>query len=237
MIDKNLFKNLSCSYKNAYPFPYTVIDNFLPEYILKRVLEEIKVHDVWFHNQMNWIEPYEVNKFYTPNQDTDIELLKKQIPYTSLVIDYLNTPEFLNHLKELTGHENLYCDNMLLGGGVHKIKRGGRLAIHTDYNRHPITQHKRKLNLLLYLNEGWEDEYNGELELWDKDMSREVVKVKPIFNRVVIFDVEDAPHGHPIPLNTPDDVSRYSLALYYFIEEIPENPRSVVFYNDKYTVK
>ena len=137
------------------------------------------------------------------------------------MIDYLNTPEFLNHLKELTGHENLYCDNMLLGGGVHKIKRGGRLAIHTDYNRHPITQHKRKLNLLLYLNEGWEDEYNGELELWDKDMSREVVKVKPIFNRVVIFDVEDAPHGHPIPLNTPDDVSRYSLALYYFIEEIP----------------
>ena len=110
---------------------------------------------------------------------------------------------------------------MLLGGGVHKIKRGGRLAIHTDYNRHPITQHKRKLNILLYLNEGWEDEYNGELELWDKDMSREVVKVKPIFNRVVIFDVEDAPHGHPIPLNTPDDVSRYSLALYYFIEEIP----------------
>jgi Rps23 Pro-64 3,4-dihydroxylase Tpa1-like proline 4-hydroxylase len=237
MIDYSLSKKLSCVYQNAHPFPYTVIDNFLPDYLLERVLSELKQHDYWYHNNQEWVEKYEVNKFYTPNHDTDIAQLKKQIPYTSLVIDYLNTQEFLNFLKELTGHSNLYCDEILMGGGVHKINRGGKLSIHTDYNRHPETNHRRKLNLLIYLNKNWKEEWGGELELWEKDFSRECVKILPIFNRAVIFDIESAPHGHPVPLNTPDNISRYSLALYYFTDEIPDNPKTVHFIDDDYIFK
>ena len=50
MIDYSLSKKLSCVYQNAHPFPYTVIDNFLPDYLLKRVLSELKQHDYWYHN-------------------------------------------------------------------------------------------------------------------------------------------------------------------------------------------
>ena len=44
-----------------------------------------------------------------------------------------------------------------------------------------------------------------------------------MFNRAVIFNITDnAYHGHPEPLNCPDNKARYSMALYYFTEDRPE---------------
>jgi len=237
MIDYSLSEKLKCGYKNAYPFPYIVIDNFLPTFILDRCLEELQEHDYWYENNQEWINKFERNKFYTPNHDTNIPELKKQIPITSMIIDYLNGNEFLGFLRDLTGHESLHGDDMLMGGGIHKILNGGKLSVHTDYNTHPQTKHHRKLNLLLYLNKDWKDEYNGNLELWDKNVENCIVSVKPIFNRVVIFDIEDAPHGHPIPLNVPEKVARYSLALYYFIDDMAERQKTVMFVEDEWVFK
>jgi hypothetical protein len=73
----------------------------------------------------------------------------------------------------------------------------------------------------------------GKLEFWDKESWVKKLEVEPIFNRAVIFSIEDAPHGHPIPLNTPDNVSRYSLALYYITNEEVKNNHTVVFYKDE----
>jgi hypothetical protein len=55
-------------------------------------------------------------------------------------------------------------------------------------------------------------------------MSKVTHSIEPVFNRAVIFNItDDAFHGHPHPLTCPEDVSRYSLALYYFTETRPEN--------------
>jgi Rps23 Pro-64 3,4-dihydroxylase Tpa1-like proline 4-hydroxylase len=88
--------------------------------------------------------------------------------------------------------------------------------------------------LLIYLNEYWQKEWGGNLELWTINPSHKFVEVEPIFNRAVLFDIEDAPHGHPIPLNTPDHIDRYSLALYYFIDEPPKQDKkhTVIFFRD-----
>lgn len=77
------------------------------------------------------------------------------------------------------------------------------------------------LNLLLYLNRDWQDEWGGFLELWDADAKHCVQKIKPIFNRCVVFQTsaQASYHGHPTPLACPEDVSRKSLALYYFRDE------------------
>ena len=234
MIDLTIFEKLKTTYQNAHPFPYVVIDNFLPEFILSRCVEELKNHDQWGTNQVDWIEEFQVNKFYIPDENQDVDTIKTKVPITTLILDYLNTPEFLKHLEELTGIEKLYRDPLLMGGGVHKINKGGRLAIHKDYNNHPETGHRRKLNLLIYLNKDWDKSWGGNLELWEKDLSKKVVEVEPIFNRAVIFTIDDAPHGHPHPLNCPENVSRYSLALYYFIDDVPDKPHSVIFYGDEH---
>jgi Rps23 Pro-64 3,4-dihydroxylase Tpa1-like proline 4-hydroxylase len=119
-----------------------------------------------------------------------------------------------------------------MGGGVHKINRGGKLSIHIDYNNHPTTKQRRKLNLLIYLNKDWDKSWGSNLELWNKELTEKVIEVEPIFNRAVIFTIDDAPHGHPYPLNCPENISRYSLALYYFVDEEPEKKHSVIFYRN-----
>jgi hypothetical protein len=65
-----------------------------------------------------------------------------------------------------------------------------------------------------------ENEYNGDLELWNKNMTECKVTTIPIFNRCVIFKTEEHTfHGHPNPLTCPKDMSRKSLILYYFTEK------------------
>jgi Rps23 Pro-64 3,4-dihydroxylase Tpa1-like proline 4-hydroxylase len=157
----------------------------------------------------------------------------RKLPITNMVTEYMNSEPFLKFLENLTGFEKLYRDPIMLGGGIHKIKKGGKLSVHIDYNEHPGRKWKRNLNLLLYLNENWKSEWEGNLEFWDEDSLKKQIEVEPIFNRAVIFSIEDAPHGHPIPLNTPEDVYRYSLALYYFTDEEVRNKHTVIFFEDK----
>jgi Rps23 Pro-64 3,4-dihydroxylase Tpa1-like proline 4-hydroxylase len=163
-----------------------------------------------------------------------MEDFKRKLPITSFVLEYLNSSEFIRFLEELTGHPNLFRDPVLMGGGIHRIKKGGKLSVHVDYNEHPHSGKKRILNLLIYLNEYWQREWEGNLELWTVNPSQKFIEIAPIFNRAVIFDIEDAPHGHPVPLNTPNHIDRYSLALYYFINEPPKQDQKhpVIFYRD-----
>ena len=76
------------------------------------------------------------------------------------------------------------------------------------------------MNVIVYLNEGWREEWGGALELWNRDMSACVAKVAPLFNRVAIFNTDaDSFHGLPDALQCPEGVTRKSLALYYFTDE------------------
>jgi Rps23 Pro-64 3,4-dihydroxylase Tpa1-like proline 4-hydroxylase len=147
-----------------------------------------------------------------------LELLPE---YIQEVIGELNSPEFIEYLCELTGIDNLLPDDRLEGGGLHQTNRGGYLNMHADFTVHPHKPHwRRRVNLLIYLNENWKDEYHGELELWERDMSKCIVKISPIFNRCVIFNTdEDSYHGVPDPIQCPENMSRKSIALYYFTEE------------------
>ena len=203
------FLNLSKVYKSNEPYPHIVIDNFLDEKKLNSVTKKI-----------DQIEIFENNKRFDPNQkrklksDNELEMPDEVID----IIRYFNSQTFLNSLQSLTGiKEKLLSDPYLWGGGIHRIKRGGFLKIHSDTNFHPDFNLDRRLNLLLYLNKNWNDKYGGELELWDKQMKKCVKKIAPLFNRAVIFSTDDTSyHGHPDPLNCPENVVRQSLALYYY---------------------
>ena len=75
----------------------------------------------------------------------------------------------------------------------------------------------RCINLIVFLNPGWDDSWGGALELWDRDMTQCVVSVAPRFNRAVLFDTDKTSfHGHPEPLVCPPGRTRRSMALYYY---------------------
>jgi hypothetical protein len=135
-----------------------------------------------------------------------------------------NSKPFLEFLSTLTGIPNLISDPYLRGGGLHQIKRGGFLKIHVDFNKHDHLDLDRRLNVLLYLNTNWKEEYGGHLELWDKDMKQCGSKILPVFNRCAIFSTTSFSfHGHPELLQCPEGMTRKSMALYYYTQGRPSN--------------
>jgi hypothetical protein len=144
-----------------------------------------------------------------------------------LLLYHLNSITFLSFLSEVTGIPNLLPDPCFDGGGLHQIVPGGKLAIHADFNKHRRYGLDRRLNLLLYLNKDWREEYGGHLELWNRDMSQCEARVLPVFNRVMVFTTtEFTYHGHPDPLRCPEGMTRKSLALYYFTNGRPSEEQS-----------
>ncbi len=136
------------------------------------------------------------------------------------LIDYLNSKDTIQMLEDITGIKGLQPDHNLIGGGFHETKRGGYLGIHTDFNIHRKTKLYRRVNLLIFLNEEWEDEWGGHLELWSKDGKECVAKIAPTFGTAVIFNTtKDSWHGHPTPLNTTERITRKSIAMYYYHKE------------------
>ena len=90
-----------------------------------------------------------------------------------LLFDFLNSNYFVGFLQKITNiNEKLIIDEKLNGGGLHEIKKGGLLKIHSDFNRHPILNLDRRLNVLVYLNKDWNEDYGGHLQLWDKEMQK-----------------------------------------------------------------
>ena len=199
-------RSLSEQYRNASPFPHIVLDDFLEADVLRGVLSAF---------------PSSQNK---PFFDRDQERLKFQYQPQEIssgivrnLFAELNSRTFLRFLEELTGIEGLISDPHFEGGGLLETKRGGHLGVHADFNVHGRLKLERRLNLLIYLNEEWEEGYGGELELWDQQMKECVVRVKPEFGRAVIFNTAlDSFHGHPDPLRCPPERSRRSIATYYY---------------------
>lgn len=194
-------------YVSAGPFPHAVIDGLLPEQLLDEVLDEFPAP-----GEGAWLRFESANeRKLASRDDTPIG------DVTGQLLAELNGSTFIDFLERLTGIEGLVPDPHLEGGGLHQIVPGGHLNIHVDFNRHPRTGLARRLNVLLYLNRDWSEDYGGALELWSTDGSRCEQRILPLFNRLVVFNTtERSYHGHPEPLACPEGRTRKSLALYYY---------------------
>jgi Rps23 Pro-64 3,4-dihydroxylase Tpa1-like proline 4-hydroxylase len=203
------------NYLHAKPYPHITFKKIFNENFLNDILNE-------FPNLQNigdsekYVNQNEVKLSYNKYEN-----FPENIKY---LFDFLNSKTFLVFLQKLTGiKETLLSDPYLEGGGLHEIKRSGVLKVHTDFNRHPFFNLDRRINVLIYLNKNWESNFGGELELWDKEMKNCIKKISPLFNQMVIFSTTDfSNHGHPNPLTCPKNISRKSLALYYFSSGRPK---------------
>jgi len=219
--DKNQdLKDLAFALKNKYssakPFPHIQIDNFFSNTYLDGVLRQFPDLSNLAKSQ-NYKNQNEI-KFANNDYKNFPDNIKN-------FFDFLNSEFFLNFLQKLTSiNETLIADSELNGGGLHEIKSGGLLKVHTDFSKHPKNNLDRRINVLIYLNKNWKEEYKGCLELWDKHMKSCKQKILPIFNKMVIFSTTDfSNHGHPDPIDCPKDISRKSIALYYFSSGRPQN--------------
>jgi hypothetical protein len=203
----------AAAYREARPFPHVVLDGFLPDEVARALVDEFPPRDA-----VPWIA-------YDSATERKLESLDEATlgSLTRQVISQLNGGALVSFLEKLTGITGLVPDPALWGGGLHQIEPGGFLEVHADFNVHPSTGLHRRLNLLLYLNPGWQDDWGGHLELWGRDMRRCEIRVLPAFNRCVVFNTDRyCFHGHPHALTSPDGVTRKSLALYYYARDAGE---------------
>jgi hypothetical protein len=205
---RELGARLAAHYAAANPYPHIVIDDFLPQEIAEAILAHFPAgrisSDVVYQDEV-----FEYNKRQIQPEDCS--------PFARQVFGFFNSAPVLDFLVALTGIEGLLPDPYFDGGGFHEIVSGGRLGLHADFRINGKLRLHRRLNLLLYLNKSWLDAYGGHFEMWDKAVKQRVHRIAPLFNRCVIFNTDkDSWHGHPEPLNTPPDVTRKSMALYYY---------------------
>jgi Rps23 Pro-64 3,4-dihydroxylase Tpa1-like proline 4-hydroxylase len=220
---KQAAESLKSTYNNAYEYPHTVFDNFVDPTIIKDV--EVEARMLTQMPEHSWRFGGGDDEHASQLLKRGIKELDKMLPSMNLLCRYFNNPEFLEFLRELTGIEDLVGDWSFEGGGFHVTYPGGLLNIHHDFNytdKMGPDRMYRKVNLLVYLNEDWEKEWGGELELWKSDVSSKFKSIVPQFNRAVLFNIEDAPHGHPDPLQCPEGECRRSLAFYYY-SKTPNN--------------
>lgn len=207
----------AAAYATAEPFPHAVIENFLPPAPLARALAA-------------YPGPADIpwSRFENGNEVklafNRVEALPDPVRE---VLSFLNGSAALRFLQTLTGIEGLIPDPHYVGGGLHQIEPGGRLQVHADFNRLKELRLDRRINLILFLNEDWQPDYNGHLELWSRDGKQSVKSILPVVNRCVVFNTtDDAFHGHPRALTCPKGRTRRSLATYYYSNGRPEEERS-----------
>jgi hypothetical protein len=218
---------LAAAFRSADPFPHIVLEPFLAPELCRAIAADFP--------------PFErgsaLNELGRLGDKSVVEDVRGLGPSFQKLDDVMRAPEFLELLGELSGHAGLIYDPDYVGGGTHQNRRGQELDPHVDFSHHPSRGWRRRLNLLLYLNESWDPSWGGCLELHSDPRAgvQDRVKViEPRMNRCVIFETSERSwHGFRaiVPPRDREGIVRLSFAAYFYVEaaDAPERAHSTVY--------
>ena len=207
---------LAQAFQRAQPFRHVVIDDFLEPDFAARLLAEFPAFD----------PGRAINENGERGGKAVHERIRALGPAYVRLDDAIRDSAFLALVSRITGIPGLLYDPYYFGGGTHDNRDGQGLDAHVDFNRHPVTHSHRRLNLIVYLNPGWQAEWGGVLELHSDPRASDdrVVQVLPAFNRAVLFETtEHSWHGFTKIRFPPAqaDAARRSIALYFYSAQRP----------------
>lgn len=208
-LQEEIIKKLATQYNTASPFPYIIMENFLQEDIANMLYEKFP-NNTQLDIHWNGLNEKKSEGADFQNFDHAFSELKQ----------YIMSSEMSQWIEKTTGVKDSIVSDDKLGCGVHQGKDGSFLDVHVDFNMHHKINKYRRLNLLIYLNKDWKtEEYGGELELWNPDMTECVHKIAPLFNRAVIFETNSySYHGYG-KISLPENETRKSFYTYFYTDE------------------
>lgn len=207
--EESTIKALLEDYQSASPYPHIVMDNFLSQEFADSLsnnfpeIEKLDIH--WKGLNENKSEGASFDMYHD-----DFKKMKSTI----------TSSQFYDWIEQVTGVKDGLITDDKLGCGVHQGKDGSFLDVHVDFNMHHLNNKYRRLNLLVYLNPGWKtEEYGGELEMWNANMTKCEKKVAPIHNRAVIFETNHYSYHGYSQISLPPDVFRRSFYAYVYTDD------------------
>ncbi len=236
VISKNLVDDAAkyqTSFQSATPFKHLVIENFFHPHFAKKMLTDFPLPP-----DMDSLR----NEFGVKSKKHSCTAVRSLGDTYVELDDVLASAGFATFMSELTGIDDLLYDPEYVGGGTHNNFEGQGMYPHVDFNYHPTTGYHRRLNAIVYLNEEWEEEWGGALELhsnaWDGD-NNEVTTILPKFGTCVLFETNEYSwHGfNKISLPAQKkDISRKSFAIYMYTKDRPQDeiyPKHATIYVQK----
>lgn len=198
------------------PFRHVVIDDFLDNAFAARLLAEFPAFE---HGNA-------LNEAGEPGGKSTVERIRDLGPAYVKLDDLIKSSDFLHLVGRLTGIEGLMYDPYYFGGGTHENCDGQELDPHVDFNRHPVDGSHRRLNLIVYLNDKWEDVWGGSLELHSNPRAPDdrTSLITPLYNRCVIFETTESSWHSFNRIALPKgrtDLTRRSIALYFYTRHRP----------------
>jgi len=208
LFEEEKIAELRKQFDEAHPYRHLVIDNFLQSDVADQVNQEFPTVEAL---KTHWKSLNEKK-----SESSDFADLH---PVFQSVRDALANEEFYKWITQVTGIEEVFITDDQMGAGLHQGSNGSFLDIHIDFNIHHIKNVHRRLNLLIYLEKDWKDEFGGHLELWDAKMTKCEKKVFPEFNRVVIFETSEISYHGYGKITLPENKTRKSFFAYFYTNE------------------
>lgn len=195
----------STAFASGSPFPHVAIDGFLEPTSLAALVEAVPSPD-----RANKSNDYLFarNKFENPTfagAPTIFQQLREE----------LLSERFARLIGSIYG-KPVFIDPQFVGGGIHQGGEGSFLDMHADFSRHPTYKDwLRELNILLYLNKDYSEDFGGHLEM-QHATTGERGRVAPIANRLVVMLTKaHTLHGYK-RITFPKGQYRTSLAAYAY---------------------
>jgi hypothetical protein len=220
-------ENLAVTFAAALPFPHVVVDELFPIEIYNGISEAFPLPD-----SAIWKQPENAhthNKRVTRRGPFDVKELLYNDPQREIIREF-NSGSFLHFLGLVSQIAGLVPDPWLAEAGFHCSGDGGFLDIHADFSHHDALALERRLNLIYFVNDEWDETWGGALSLYDEALAP-IATIQPARNRAVVFETgPTAYHGHPEPMRLPAGIWRRSIAMYYYTVPRPNRERSAVVF-------
>ncbi len=206
--------------KNAYrtaklvkePFPYYVIDNFLPAETFAELVNSGLAEHALLKRQFE--TSLEAGKSVHGNEGMNAAA---NIPIKLLGGEFGS--QLISELFGINGVSSMF-DRPNFGGyyPFHQMNTGGLLGSHIDHSFSADRQ-IHVANCVYYASPEWPEEWGGETVLFDKTGLREVARVRPKPNRLLVFlHSSTAFHGVDV-LKSPSSSKRMTYYMDYYASE------------------
>jgi hypothetical protein len=200
-------------FASAMPYRHVVIDSFFAPDYADALLAQFPAFD----------NRRALNEAGLVGNKAVVEHIREIGAHYAALDDLVKAESFLRLVYAFTGIPDLRYDPHYFGGGTHENRSGQDLDPHIDFNKHPLENWHRRLNLIVYLNPEWQDAWGGSLEIHSDPYAPDnrVKLITPIFNRCVIFETNEISwHGFS-RINATPGVTRKSIALYFYTSTRP----------------